>query len=485
MACVREQYGFKLWASCGGNAMPDTVALIFDPADLIEARLICEALEARRFEVLSYDPMLVGSRPTPGSRAEHFAALYDEKNLGCVLLVGKDLARNFYSRPDRPHLIRALRKKQTNIQVLLTSPNLDYFLDRDIEENEERDRNPIRLREFSYADIKVFDPAQIAEIYSKKRETFDRVIEGYNRVRDIVELALPNASITELSPRVSRGDYGIGYQIFEAVEEHLGNRQTYFIHLFNSIVLRNTADAIRSQYPDILGKRETVILLERSDLEQPTTRIRNVQRAFDTQNVQFIAEFVWALASRMSSLSISPGPESTDHEVFVPPRAYINGVEPSDELVRELLSWLVRRDSPILILTGPGGSGKTTLLTHLQDSLARKPQTHIHLISSRDVVEQFRKQPPAVDHLTLYELYVAQMRHNDEPLLEEKLFRLCLEQGQFQLLIDGLDEIISQLPPLWKDIVFLDSIINLASEAHDSPHFQLSYYYGRAGRDSR
>jgi hypothetical protein len=80
-------------------------------------------------------------------------------------------------------------------------------------------------------------------------------------------------------------------------------------------------------------------------------------------------------------------------------------------------------------------------------------------------VEQFRKQPPASDQLTLYELYAAQMRAGDETPLDEKLFRLCIEQGRFHIFIDGLDEIISQLPSLWQDSSFLHNVISESSES--------------------
>src|SRR6185312_7890970 len=120
--------------------MTDTVSLVFEPADLLFARSIYEELRGSGIAVISSDPALVGAQESLQSRAKRFAALYDERNLGCLIVVGRDFARNFFQRPDRPFLIRALRRRQQNLQFLLSDNDLEYFLDRDLELDDDPNR---------------------------------------------------------------------------------------------------------------------------------------------------------------------------------------------------------------------------------------------------------------------------------------------------------------------------------------------------------
>ena len=128
-----------------------------------------------------------------------------------------------------------------------------------------------------------------------------------------------------------------------------------------------------------------------------------------------------------------------------------------EEFQNEFLDkWYADEESSILVLVGDGGVGKTTMARVLGNYLLDKEE-----ISSKIFIDSIKarkylgRREMETETINLYDLYKASLFEGNR--LNDFLFKQNLDAGNFFIIIDGIDELISKVPHF--DIeLFLKSI---------------------------
>ena len=118
--------------------------------------------------------------------------------------------------------------------------------------------------------------------------------------------------------------------------------------------------------------------------------------------------------------------------------------------------WFEENKSSILVIKGDGGVGKTTMAKYLGNHFLRtNPHTSKIFIDSLEAKDFLLNNGNSKDKIGLYDLYSAS--YNGNKFLEDTMFKHNLDAGNFFIIIDGIDELISKVQNF--DIsYFLESI---------------------------
>jgi hypothetical protein len=253
----------------------------------------------------------------------------------------------------------------------------------------------------------------------------------------------------------------IGYVIF--LEKDAVTRKDYFLlFLYQGIHLTDTLADIKLNYPQIFQLNNLIVFLPK-EKEQTIykRRLSNISRELKPLNIYYIDEFIRDFCTPKNDTSVGQE-EKYILPNFVLPKFEIEDIKYDDPTFFK--NWLVKDDEPILIIKGGGGIGKTTFAQFIANLFKDlNNDCEVIFIDSLEVKNELTKRE--YKGINIYSFYEAAQSNLGKfyEMLSEDLFKLNLDAGNFLLIIDGLDEVISKVAKFDVD-EFLNSIVEYSSE---------------------
>lgn len=289
---------------------------------------------------------------------------------------------------------------------------------------------------------------------------YTKQVKGYKDLLTILQLYQQNTAFKELGEFENKTQR-IGYQIFQE-NDKVKKKVTNYLYLYEGIVQQKTYDHIRTRFPEIFKDKSLIILIPKEkDQKLLEKRKNNIRDKFQPLNIFYIDDFI---RDQCTPNNFAHRHKLDDkylgiHNFVVPHFEYEKHVHESPSFFQD---WLEHENEPILVIKGEGGIGKTTMAQFIADKyLKLNTDAFVLFIDSSEVIAKLTDNVKNRGNISLYNFYEA-THDRSESIINEDLFRLNLDAGNFLLIIDGLDEVISKLPFNVEE--FLNSIIEYTSE---------------------
>ncbi|MBW7941318.1 MAG: caspase family protein [Candidatus Kuenenia stuttgartiensis] len=285
-------------------------------------------------------------------------------------------------------------------------------------------------------------------------------IKGYKEILTLLKQYNRSADFKEIADYEHKSNR-IGFQIFQ-MHDKVQKRVSYFLFLYERINQNRTYEYIKTTYPDIFKDKSLIILIPREKNQtNPAIRKQNIQDKFSPLNIYYVDDFI-----REECNPKQPNPSTDDRYLnirnFVVPNIDYNkqSIKTSDFFH----DWLTHEYEPIMVLKGAGGIGKTTFAKYVADKFMQlNPSSFVLYIDSSEIRSELDKTHEAISVYNFYQALYRLLYSNSEFFLNEDLFRINLDAGNFLLIIDGLDEVISKVSKFNVD-EFLNSILSYTSD---------------------
>lgn len=269
-----------------------------------------------------------------------------------------------------------------------------------------------------------------------------------------------------------KGEYGlkegekaqrIGYQLYQEFDS-VQKKATYYLYLFEGINQKQTLERLKINHAEIFSGKNLIIFLPKEKHQiNPETRKQNINDKFKPLNIFYIDEFIRDHCTPKNIVGKSEGNYLVISN-FVLPSFEINNQ--TYESADFFANWLSHENEPILVLKGEGGIGKTTFAQFIADKFLKlNPQSSVLFIDSGEIKTELIKRKRYQESINVYNFYESlhDLTGSSFEKLSEDLFRINLDAGNFLLIIDGLDEVISKVADFNVD-EFLNSIIAYTSQ---------------------
>lgn len=296
----------------------------------------------------------------------------------------------------------------------------------------------------------------------------EKDMRGNKDFLTILKLFRPSCKFTEMTSPGGFEDRTnkIGYQLFKE-KDKVFQKENYFLYLYSGIFQKNTYNHLKLKYPEIFSHQKLVILIPKEKNQvNPEKRKSNISKLFQPLSIYYVDDFI---REECTPIYLT---HKNEHEYssylfinnFISPKAlYAGSTIEAKEFMKK---WFSEIDKSITVIKGSGGIGKTTFVQYLADEFQSiNPFSSVVFIDSKEIYNELLRKEDSIKSLNVYSFYEAEYeRHgNLDKKLNEDLFRLNLDAGNFILIIDGLDEIISKHPNFNVD-EFLKSIELYTSE---------------------
>ncbi len=288
--------------------------------------------------------------------------------------------------------------------------------------------------------------------YVEDVDADDEPLKGINNVEEVIRRYKPNSQLVEVQkPDTGDENSRIGYSLFQEVDSVL-RRATNFLYLYQGTPLKTTYDFIVKHHGESakLKERDLIILLPKEKRQSTTKRLENVRKMFkvQTDTVFFIDDFIRTKCTdeRFQRKDDVTGRYLVIDNFVLPKIKDSEGNFTKPEVFEE---WFERDDQPVIVFRGSGGIGKTTFTQYLADRfLTLYPNNRRYFIQSEDVINDLLYITNANRRsVTLYDFYESWINRNEETdyKLDRESFKLNFDAGNFMMVLDGLDEVISRL----------------------------------------
>ncbi len=267
----------------------------------------------------------------------------------------------------------------------------------------------------------------------------------------------------------------IGYVIFLEKNEVI-KKDFFYLFLYQGIHLTETFAHLRINYLQIFQLNNLIILLPKErEQKNYERRIKNVTDNLKPISIFYIDDFIREECSPQFFTDQSSS-KYLQISNFIMPTIKVSNNDGSitqlenydDSSLSPLKRWFENGEISILIIKGSGGIGKTTLAKYISDKFIQTNQkSKVIFIESKVIISKLNSQEEEneSDTINLYNFYEAATPDISERLSKD-IFKLNFDAGNILIVIDGLDEIISNVRKFKAD-EFLNSIERFTDEIHD------------------
>lgn len=301
----------------------------------------------------------------------------------------------------------------------------------------------------------------IFRIVNKEALT-NRQLRGYKDFLKVLQLYKRNARFESVGKHENKTTK-IGYEIYQQFDK-VQKKVSFYLYLYEGVSLTQTLKDIREKHSEILREKNLIILFPKEKAQiNHEIRKQHVNDMFKPLSIYYIDDFIRDECTPSTLLSNNAEKYLELPNFILPTFSIKDYLGDTSTFFKR---WLNREHEPIIILKGVGGIGKTTFAQFIADQFVEmNPQAYVLFIDSTAVKAELAKNTGSRGNIDVYDFYEAlyAITLSGMEKLSEDLFRINLDVGNFLLIIDGLDEIISKVPRFNVDD-FLNSIIAYTSE---------------------
>ena len=189
-------------------------------------------------------------------------------------------------------------------------------------------------------------------------------------------------------------------------------------------------------------------------------RLQSISKALTDQKINiktihFLEDFglAYIYKNALDNLSFK---KFKKRDSYVQSNAHYNGkVKNTHDVLNE---WMKKVYNPILVVQGEGGIGKTTLLeNYLNKFVDHNKDTKIIYMTSSNIINKLHNEE-YFRNIDLFDLYKVSTEVGN--IFSRDLLRLTLDDGHILLVLDGIDEVISNLANKFNFRDFINTIIS-------------------------
>jgi GTPase SAR1 family protein len=349
----------------------------------------------------------------------------------CVVLFSKDFFKDKY------HYNKILNNAiDSNAQILsYATPDFNNSIPAHI--NIGLTYDVVKVKNFDFQTV-------IQDINSKFSISteLDENPKIFKKFTQIIKSAYPNHIISQIHQHNT-----FGFELYECNDPRF-KKSLFFICFHHNARIEKSYEHIKEKHPQILAESNFMILVPReSSLKSSNRRLELFKIAFKAQNVKFLEDFLLECTPEKFRSTYTP---FAIHDYIEP---YLSDVSNANIEFNWFYKWFNHQNKPITVIRGLGGVGKTTLVQKLSDEFVKqKPDSTVIYIDSKDILEELQEihdSKHVFDLFVFYEATISKLSKKgiDSNLgLDNELFRLVLDSGNILMIIDGLDEVIANLP---------------------------------------
>lgn len=410
--------------------------LIFD--DTIDDNLelafkIAKGLLDLGIRVKHFSDKLVTYQKGQGYSSDYFIRIYEKSKeaKSTIILSDFNLRKKILIEDLNPGIIETLRD-QHSFHIL-------FKLENNAGINDLNYLKPIIFRANKNSFQQIIDLASL-EI---RKQMVAADIQGYSDFETIIKLYDKNSNFAN---PIDFSDHKkkIGYTLLKAIDSFKGNK-TYYLLLYRGSNLTATKQKFFQDYPDVEKDKTNLIIFLPKENKQKllSERLDNSRKIFKVQKAIYLDEFVLNYCSGRDDNFDHVNVKYSSVNHFVIPD--LKAIEGSLTDYDQIENWLSSDYDPMLIITGGGGIGKTTLAKDIADKfIVNRPNSRVFFIEASDSnVQNYLLRISDSRPLDLYDFYLAAFNSTS---ISRDIFRINIDNGNFLLIIDGLDEVFSRIP---------------------------------------
>jgi hypothetical protein len=255
---------------------------------------------------------------------------------------------------------------------------------------------------------------------------------------NILRLSDPLSEITLIEENSK-----LGFTIFQRTSQ-FSNQKIFFIFFQPSVKTSLSFEYITTKYGIDGIKSCWILLLKEKNQKIQYAKIDSIRSIFQPYQILYLESFIWRFCTSDSFREATP---KFDINYYIEP--YLRDEFGQDIASSYLLDWINTANQPVLALTGSGGIGKTTLARTIANKFIDvNPNSKVIFVDSRQIIKILRNKWNPVNKIDLYSFYDALLEeanavHNR---LELKKFIINMDYGNILMIVDGLDEVMANIP---------------------------------------